>query len=149
MTVTATKINQSQSAHVTLQATDVAGNVTTCDPVIALVQRNAGSDPQHTTVAVPQAESKVQVLNSTPGLKNLTVTVNGIRFKVTGLRDGEIRTINVASAMKPGNGNIITVQGHGPRGSSATVVAPLSARSFTARDHPSPRPRTARRPRHR
>jgi hypothetical protein len=29
--VTATKIDQSQPAHVTLLVTDVAGNVTTCD----------------------------------------------------------------------------------------------------------------------
>jgi hypothetical protein len=121
VTVTATKINQSQSAHVTLQATDVSGNVTTCDPVIALIQRNAQSDPQDSRFKVPAAENRILVMNGTPGLKNFEATVNGIKFKVTGLKDGENRAINVASAMHAGN-NIVTVKGHGPKNSSATVV---------------------------
>jgi hypothetical protein len=121
VTVTATKINQAQSAHVTIQATDVAGNVTTCDPVITLVQRNAQADPQASRFKVPAAENRVLVMNGTPGLKNFEVTVNGTKFKVTGLKDGENRTINIASAMHAGD-NTVTVKGHGPKNSSATVV---------------------------
>jgi hypothetical protein len=121
VTVTATKINQSQSAHVTLQATDVAGNVTTCDPVIALVQRS-NKDPQSSRFQVPQAENKVVIMNGTPGLRNFTVWVNGNAFKLTGLKNGENRALDVSRAMHPGNKNVITVQGHGPKGSSANLV---------------------------
>jgi hypothetical protein len=122
VTVTATKINQSQGAHVTIQATDVAGNVTTCDPFIALIQRSTGADPQYTRTTVPQAESRIQVLNGKPGLKNVEATVNGFKFKLTGLKDGEVRTVDVSSAMKAGDRNVVTVKGHGPQGSSATLV---------------------------
>jgi hypothetical protein len=122
VTVTATKIDQSRSAHVTIQATDVAGNVTTCDPVISLVQRSTKEDPQQNRVRVARAESQIQIINSAPGLRTVTALVNGITFKVSGLRNGQVRTIDVSSAMRGGNKNIIVVKGHGPVGGSATVV---------------------------
>jgi hypothetical protein len=122
LTVTATKIDQSRSAHVAITATDVAGNVASCDPVISLVQRSTKSDPLETRVRVTQAESKIQIINSAPGLRTFTALVNGITFKVTGLRNGQVRTIDVSSAMRPGNKNIIYVKGHGPVNGSATVV---------------------------
>ncbi len=120
--VTATKINQSQGAHVTLQITDLAGNVTVCDPVITLIQRSSTTDPQATRAQVDQTENKIQITNGTPGLANLEITVNSTKLKVTGLKNGETRTVNVASAMVAGSKNVITVKGHGPQGSSAMVV---------------------------
>jgi len=122
VTITATKINQSQAAHVAMTVTDVAGNSITCDPVIVLVQRSLGTDPQGTNTGIPQAENKVLIMNGAPGLKNAEAVVNGIRFKVTGLKDGENRTIDVTSAMRAGNDNVVTVTGHGPKGSSAMAV---------------------------
>jgi hypothetical protein len=122
VTITATKIDQSRSAHVAMTVTDVAGNSITCDPVISLVQRSLGSDPQGTNTGIPQAENKVLVMNGAPGLRNLEAVVNGIRFKVTGLKDGENRTIDVSSAMRAGDDNVITVKGHGPKGGSAMIV---------------------------
>jgi hypothetical protein len=122
VTITATKINQSQPAHVTIQVTDLAGNVVTCDPVITLVQRSTSADPQGTRSLVDQAENKLLIMNGTPGLKNLETTVNGTKIKVTGLKDGETRTLDISSAMAPGSNNVITVKGHGPQSSSAMVV---------------------------
>ncbi len=122
VTITATKINQSQSAHVTIQVTDLAGNVVTCDPVITLVQRSTKEDPQQSRARVSQAENKIQIMNGAPGFRTFTALVNGITFKVTGLRNDEVRTIDVSSAMRPGNKNVIYVKGHGPQDSSATVV---------------------------
>ncbi|HEY0510693.1 MAG TPA: hypothetical protein VGH73_02235 [Thermoanaerobaculia bacterium] len=121
VTITATKIDQSKGAHVTIQGTDMAGNVITCDPIITLVQRSA-DDPQKTRYKVGQAENRVLIMNGTPGLKNFEVTVNGITFKAYRLKDGENRTLDVSSAMHAGNKNIVTVKGHGPKDSSATVV---------------------------
>ena len=122
VTVTATKINQSQSAHVAIQATDTAGNVANCDPIVSLIQRDPKTDPASTLSDVPQAENQLLVMNGKPGLKNFEATVNGYRFKVTGLKDGEQRAIDVSSAMLPGASNVITVKGHGPKDSWATVV---------------------------
>lgn len=121
VTVTATKIDQSHSSHVTIVATDLAGNSVTCDPIISLVQRSAGVDPQRTTAAVPQEENKLLVMNSSPGLRNLEATVNGVKFKLTGLKDGENRTLDISSALHAG-ANTVSVKGHGPVNSSAMVV---------------------------
>jgi len=122
VTVTATKIDQSRSAHVTIVATDEAGNSVNCDPIIALIQRNANSDDLKSKFHVAQAEDKIMVVNGNPGLKNFEARVNGTKFKVTGLKNGEQRIIDVSSAMQPGNDNKITVTGHGPKDSWANVV---------------------------
>jgi hypothetical protein len=122
VTVTATKINQSQAAHVTIQVTDLAGNTVTCDPIITLVQRSVGGDPQKSKGRVTQAENTVLIMNGDPGLKKLTTVVNGVVFKTTGLRDGEVRSIDISSALKPGDRNKIIVKGHGPKDSTAMVV---------------------------
>jgi hypothetical protein len=122
VTVTATKINQSQPAHVAITATDLDGNVAACDPVIALYQRDPLADPRATFGDIPQAENKLLIMNGTRGLKNFEATVNGQRFKVTGLKDGEQRTIDISSAMLPGNNNVVAVTGHGPKDSFANVV---------------------------
>jgi hypothetical protein len=122
VTITATKINQSQGAHVTIQVTDLAGNVVTCDPIITLVQRSTKDDPQTSRVKVSQAENKIQIMNGAPGFRTFTALVNGVTFKVTGLRNDEVRTLDVSSAMRPGNKNVVFVKGHGPQNSSATVV---------------------------
>ncbi|MFL6233051.1 MAG: DUF3344 domain-containing protein [Thermoanaerobaculia bacterium] len=122
VTITATKINQSQPAHVTIQVTDLAGNTVTCDPVITLIQRSSKEDPQQNRLRVPAEESKIQIMNGEPGLRTFTALVNGVTFKVTGLRNNEVRTLDVSSAMRAGNKNIVYVKGHGPQNASATVV---------------------------
>lgn len=122
VTITATKIDQNQSAHVTIVVTDLAGNSVTCDPVISLVQRTTKNDPQANRVRVSQEENKIQIMNGAPGLRTFTALVNGTTFKVTGLRNDEVRTIDISSAMRPGNKNVIYVKGHGPENASAMVV---------------------------
>jgi hypothetical protein len=122
VTITATKINQSQAAHVTIVVTDLAGNTVTCDPIISLVQRSTKTDPQANRVRVSQAENKIQIMNGAPGLRTVTALVNGTTFKVTGLRNDEVRTIDISSAMRPGNKNVIFIKGHGPQNASATAV---------------------------
>ena len=69
-----------------------------------------------------QAENTVLIMNGDPGLKKLTTVVNGVVFKTTGLRDGEVRSIDISSALKPGDRNKILVKGHGPKDSTAMVV---------------------------
>ncbi len=122
VTVTATKIDQNRSAHVTIVATDLAGLSVNCDPIITLVQRKADTDDEKSKFHVDQAEDKILVINGTPGLKTFVAKVNGVRFKATGLKDGEQRVLDVSSAMHSGADNKVTVTGHGPKDSWANVV---------------------------
>jgi hypothetical protein len=45
-----------------------------------------------------------------------------ITFKVTGLSAGETRTFDVASAMLPGNDNVISISAHGGGGGGSALV---------------------------
>ena len=94
----------------------------TCDPIITLIQRSTKEDPQQNRLRVPFEESKLQIMNGEPGLRTFTALVNGVTFKVTGLRNNEVRTLDISSAMRPGKKNIVYVKGHGPQNASATVV---------------------------
>jgi hypothetical protein len=117
--ITATKVNQSKAAEVALTVTDVAGNVTMCDPIMTTVARGAASVQTYT--GIPRAESRLLITNGSPGLRTLIVTVNGRVFRVT-LARGASRTLNVSSAMHRGKTNVIRLLGRGPNGSSADVV---------------------------
>jgi hypothetical protein len=71
---------------------------------------------------VPREENKIQIINGAPGLRTVTALVNGVTFKTTRLRNGEVRTIDVSSAMRAGNKNVIFLKGHGPQNGAATLV---------------------------
>jgi uncharacterized repeat protein (TIGR01451 family) len=120
--VTSTKINQSLSSTVQLRVTDVAGNVTVCDPVADLVVRDSGSSAASTYNGLAAAEHYVSITNGSPGVQRLDVTVNGHTWKLTGLKANEERTLNVASAMRAGSNNTVSVKAYGRPGGSALVV---------------------------
>lgn len=122
VTVTATKINQSASARVTLEATDVAGNVTVCDPVHTIVVRDRGRPVPQTLSGIPAAEDTVTVTNGTPGLRALRIEVNGTAFRVNGLGDAEEVSIDISAALQAGSDNVITLTAYGRPGSSAEVM---------------------------
>ena len=119
--VTSTKINQSQRARVEIRVTDLAGNVALCDPILALMVRDHGGSAQDTHTDVPQIEDKVTFTNGSPGVKNIEVIVNGTKFKVTGLKDGEEQTLDIASAMHEGD-NTVTIKANGPKNSWVNVM---------------------------
>ncbi len=122
LVVTATKIDQSIGAQVGLTVTDVAGNQTVCDPVLTTLVRGNGQSSSETFKQLAAAESKITLLNGTPGMDKVTIVVNGKRFRVDDLNDGTTKTIDVASAMHAGNTNTIVVTAHGDRGTSLTIV---------------------------
>jgi hypothetical protein len=117
----ATKVDPSQPSTLTLQVTNAAGRSITCDPVLAEL-RDQRHRHSYILKDLPQAENKVQLINRTPGLDHVELRVNSRRFRVENLTDGEARTLQIGSAMVPGNRNTIEVQTHGPRGSSALLV---------------------------
>jgi hypothetical protein len=63
-----TQITPGEPTNIEFALTDVAGNVTTCDPVFTSlrIRRNARRNTQ-TFVGLPQAESKLIVRNKRPG----------------------------------------------------------------------------------
>jgi hypothetical protein len=122
VTVTATKINSSQTARVEMQVADLAGNAVICDPIhVLLVRDNSEEASLNAWSDVPQAEDTVTIRNGSPGMKKVVVTVNGIKFKANNLRDGEERTLNISSALTAGN-NSVELKGNGKKGSSAEVL---------------------------
>jgi hypothetical protein len=118
--VTATKVDQTRSASVTLDVTDVAGTTTRCDPVLTSLTVTRGGPVSQTFSDIPQAEHFVTIQNGDPGLKRLEVTVNGTRFRLDDLRSGEERTLDIGSAMTAGS-NSVTLRAQGERSASAVV----------------------------
>ncbi len=123
VTVTATKIDQTQRARIEIQATDGAGNVAICDPIHLIVSRDSGKPTtENLSADVPRAEDKVTVRNGAPGLNKLDIIVNGQRFKVNLKKAGEETTIDISSAMHEGNNNVVDFQAHGKKGAWAEVI---------------------------
>lgn len=117
-----TKIDQTRSSRIRLRVTDLAGNATECDPVLTDEIRSAGKPVSSIHESVPPEEHVVTVYNGDPGLTSLDVEVNGKRFKMTALRAGEERTIDVASAIVPGALSTFVLTSHGKPGGKATVM---------------------------
>jgi hypothetical protein len=118
----ATKLVEGVSASVTLRATSAEGGVTVGDPLLTAVLRHTGRPEGATFTDLPQAESRVTVVNGTPGLRSLRVSVNDRQFQLAGLKDGERVTLDVAPAMRPGDANTITLTPSGAPGGAATVL---------------------------
>lgn len=121
VTVTSTKIDQTQRARIEIIATDGAGNVAICDPIHLIVVRDSGKPVEEINTDVPRAEDKVTIRNGNPGLSNLDILVNGVRFKVTGLKSGEETTVDISSAMHDGD-NVVNLEGRGKKGAWAEVI---------------------------
>jgi hypothetical protein len=117
--VTATKLDQNLGAQLALTVTDVAGNVTNCDPVLAQLSKSQATQIFRN---IPQAESKITIENGRPGYRQVRALVNGHSFALLDLRAGEVRTIDASSAMKPGNVNTIIVRASGPPNATADVL---------------------------
>jgi 6-phosphogluconolactonase (cycloisomerase 2 family) len=119
--ITATTLDQTQSSVIQIRVTDVAGNVTLCDPVDLSLDRQTGKPVTETLTGIPQQEDQVTIFNGSPGINNIRIEVNGKKFQVAGLKDGEVKTIDVTSAMKPGS-NTFSFTALGKPGASATVL---------------------------
>ena len=123
VTVVATRTNPLEWFAMSFVATDVDGNQVICDPVVADLLREGGSPDQQSWSDLPDYESKVTITNpASGGVSGATITVNGVRFQMSGLGDGESRTIDVSSAMLPGTSNTISATVHGSPGGTATIM---------------------------
>ncbi|MDQ6829920.1 MAG: hypothetical protein M3081_13760, partial [Gemmatimonadota bacterium] len=120
--ITATKIDPTRSSQVELRVTDVAGNVTVCDPVDATLGSGTRWGNLKILSDIPQAEGQLSITNATTGLTSLVVVVNGKRFEATRLKNGELRSVDISSAMKSGNHNTVVIRAVGPNGASAGIL---------------------------
>lgn len=120
--VTATKINPSQASVVALEVRNQAGYLTACDPVQTEVIRTPGISTKQVFRNIPQSENQLDIDNGTPGLQKLLVIVNGQKFKVKHLEDGEKRTLDLSSAMEPGSGNTVKLKARGQQGGTASIL---------------------------
>jgi pimeloyl-ACP methyl ester carboxylesterase len=122
LVLTATKINQSLAAQVGLQVTDVAGNVTNCDPVMTDLIRDSSKPSTITATGIAQGEYLLHIYNGNPGLNHLIVKVNGIKVQERDLEPGEQRTVDIAAALQPGTNNTVVVIARGKQRGEATLV---------------------------
>ncbi len=111
----------------------MAGNVTTCDPALVTVKSGAGRATSQVVTGVSQAESRVSIYNNAPGVRQIDIKVNGKLFKATRLANGEVRTINVASALTAGNHNRIVLTARGGSGNADVVISDVGKQ--TAAQH--------------
>jgi hypothetical protein len=122
VTVTSTKIDQSQRSRVEVIASDLAGNQLVCDPIQTMLVRDEKKPEVQTFSDVPRAEGKITITNGHPGLNNAQITVNGIKLKAKQLVDGETTLLDISSALHDGENNVVTIKGNGPRGAWADFV---------------------------
>jgi hypothetical protein len=102
--------------------TDQAGNSVVCDPIQTMLVRDPNQQESQTFREVPQAESRITIMNGTPGLRNVEAWVNGVKYKVRDLKDGESAVIDIASALHAGDNNVVTLKGKGKKGSTADIL---------------------------
>ncbi len=100
----------------------MAGNSANADPVLTVEIREDGKPVANTFAGIPKAEHWITICNGDPSLKNLSIAVNGKRFEVAGLKDNEVKTIDVSSAMVAGDNNVITLEARGKPGDSAVIM---------------------------
>ena len=117
--VTSNKVNGAQASQLEMRVTDVAGNVTICDPIITTVK--AGTLPQIFS-GIPDVDDTVTVTNGSPGLQTVIVVLNAKPIVISNLKAGEVRTVDVGPALKLGWANTVAITGTGSLGSSAEVM---------------------------
>jgi hypothetical protein len=122
LAVTATRIDPRKSAQLLVKAVDAFGNAFTCDPVVTTLTKLRQDRGLQTFTDLPHAEHIVTIENDDPGLRGLDVVVNGVTFEVRRLQPREVRIIDVESAMRRGNRNVITLAPRGRKGESATIT---------------------------
>jgi probable HAF family extracellular repeat protein len=136
--VTATKIDQSLTSDVAFQVTDMAGRITSCDPVDFTIELS-GMTARHVFRAVNPAEHYIEIKNGTPGVTQMTFLVNGHAFPVQDLKDGATYSLDIGSALRAATpasvaeesiarrrvaqtSNTVMLYASGQRGSSAYVL---------------------------
>ncbi|HLC16156.1 MAG TPA: hypothetical protein VJL89_08020 [Thermodesulfovibrionia bacterium] len=129
-----TKTVQGQSAMIAFAVKDMAGNLKICDPQVDTVSQKNGKK-KIIFRNVPDAEKYLTIINNDPGFTKATVIVNRKnRFKITNLLPDEKQTIDISSAMKPGDENVVKVKAAGGTKGASTATIMISDNTKQSRD---------------
>jgi len=115
-----TRADSTKGARLIAKVTDVAGNFACCDPELLDVQAKTGFPRIQTLDDIPRSESRVDIINGSPGLQILGVVVNRALFQVVLLKDNEEKSLDLSRVMKESN-TIVFIAG-GKSGGSATIL---------------------------
>ncbi len=114
------------SSYVKFQLTDVAGNVSIIDPASVELDRQPGEPIPFALKNISPGEGFVTIMNNTPGLKNLRIEVNNgattSKLQVAGLKDGEVRNLNILSLLPHNDSTTVTLTPLGKPGGSAWII---------------------------
>ena len=94
----------------------------TIDPVNTELVITESGESRQTFEGIPSAEHHVSVRNGAPGLRSLTILVNGQAFAFSNLSDGQAWRLDIGTAMVPGDENVVVLVGEGLAGASAEVA---------------------------
>jgi len=122
VTVRGTQIDTSLPYALSFDAIDLLGKVASCDPAAGTVVRETGASQQLDLLGVSGIDRYATIYNGTPGVNGVDVTVNGTTFQTRNLAPGEIRTIDISSAIVAGTGNAVSAVARGAPGGSASIV---------------------------
>jgi hypothetical protein len=109
-------------ATVNVIALDTCGLGKSFDPVITQLKVTSGNLVEQRFTGLLAAEHYLQVINATPGLRWLEVTMNGSKFRLDPLSDGQTVSADLAAAMLEGDRNVVVLRGGGAVGASAYVL---------------------------
>ncbi len=121
VTVTATKVDQSQTSEVAFLVTNTAGKSTGCDPVDFTAQIENRMET-HVFRSLSSSEHYVRIVNGKPGLRRIAFRVNGTLLPESHLADGETAVLDIGSAMQEGPNNIAILHASGKAGASAYIL---------------------------
>jgi len=120
--VNAGKVDQTLPAFILLEVTDVDGNSTECDPVLAKMEI-----PQNRQRAVerfkdiPSVERFVTVKGGIPGVRMVAIAVNRKMVAFVPLKANQEKTLDLGPAI-PSRKNTIAIWAFGRPGSTVTVL---------------------------
>src|SRR5262249_39258435 len=117
-------IDQNSGGEATWRLTDVAGNQSICDPAKSTVVRGRGKPTQTILSCINASERHVYIKNGDPGVAKRGVEVSGRRFECSPLADGETLPLGIASALRAGaNNNVSVVPLGAPAGAAVIRVS--------------------------
>jgi VCBS repeat-containing protein len=121
--VRAVKVDPTRGARVELKVTDCAGNAAIVDPVITELVIPAGArSVTQTYSGLPTAERYVEAQNRRPGVRLLSVRVNGVGGGVLKLAPGAVGKLDAARWMRAGDSNVFTLTAYGKPGARVLVI---------------------------
>jgi hypothetical protein len=136
MQVIGTRQVQTLGATLQIQVFDVSGNSSTCDPLVVDSRIGPDGAPQTATyTGIPGTEHFLIVVNDTPGLERLTVTVDGTPVVLDALQDSEQRNVDLATLMPANSSSSLELTAEGQPGASGSVLIsdlPLAGLPATA-----------------